>query len=128
LTGGLIKVGIRLRRKRAIIVQIPAALHRVTLPGAQLHLFCFSDTDSGGFRMPLLQVSQHDLQTHLAGHWDIRNIELTQYTTALTSAHLDPARISALQAMGITINPHALHTDDQRRITTDVWHLHALRT
>lgn len=105
-----------------------AALHRVTLPGAQLHLFCFADTDSGGFRMPILQVSQRDLRTHLAGHWDIRSIELTHYTTALISERLDQRLLSALRGMGISIEGDTLHTDRQGRITAPVWQLHAIRT
>jgi hypothetical protein len=77
-----------------------AALHRVTLPGAELHLFCFADIESEGFRIPVMQVSQQDLRTHLAGRWDIRSIELTHYTTSFTLELFDEQRISAFQAMG----------------------------
>jgi SAM-dependent methyltransferase len=103
------------------------ALHRVTLPGAQLHLLCCADTDSEGYQMPFLQVSQHDLRTHLAGHWDIRSIELTRYTTALTPQHVDQ-RLSDFQKMGFNMDRDALHTDRQGRITFPVWQLHAVRT
>jgi SAM-dependent methyltransferase len=106
-----------------------AALHRVTLPGAQLHVFCFADADSGGFRMPIMQVSQHDLRTHLAGRWDVRSIDLTHYTTALTpELLLDERHRSAFQAMGGDIDRDALRTDPRGRVTVPVWQLHAVRT
>jgi SAM-dependent methyltransferase len=103
-----------------------AALHRVALPGAELHLLCFSDTGAGGLRMPAMQVSQDDLRTHLAGLWEIRSIELTHYTTALTPELLSEHR-DAIQAMGAELDRDALRTDEQGRITMPVWHLHAVR-
>lgn len=60
-----------------------AALHRVTLSGAQLHLLCFADVGNEGLGLPM-GVSQDDLRTHLAGQWHIRDIETVDYTTAMT--------------------------------------------
>lgn len=106
--------------------QYAAALHRVTLPGAELHLFCFSDTDSPGLRMPI-QVGQDDLRAHLGGHWEIRGIELTRYTTALTQESLLQRDRAAFEEIGIEINLDVLRTDDRGRITVPVWYLHAVR-
>jgi SAM-dependent methyltransferase len=106
--------------------QYAAALHRVTLPGAQLHLFCFSDTDSPGLRMPI-QVGQDDLRAHLGGHWDIRGIEPTRYTTALTQEFLLRRGPAGFEDIGIEIDLDALRTDDRGRVTVPVWHLHAER-
>lgn len=101
-----------------------AALHRVTHPGAQLHLFCFSDTASPGLRMPN-RVSQDNLHTHLGAHWDIRRIELTHYLTTFTRESLERQGADTLGPMNIDIG--ALRTDERGRITVPVWQLHALR-
>jgi SAM-dependent methyltransferase len=103
-----------------------SALHRVTRPGAQLHLFCFADTDSPGLQLPI-GTSQDNLRTHLGGHWSIRSIELTHYTTALTRALLEQQDPDTLQAMGLNVDIDAVRTDELGRITSPVWHLHAKR-
>lgn len=46
-----------------------AALHRVTRPGATLHLFCFADEGPGCFPAPF-QVSMEDLRANLNGNGD----------------------------------------------------------
>lgn len=102
------------------------ALHRVTRPGAQLHLFCFADIDSPGFGLPT-RVSQDNLRAHLGGHWDIRSIEPTIYTTAVTREALQKWNQDALQEMGIELDVDALRTDELGRATSPVWHLHAVR-
>jgi SAM-dependent methyltransferase len=99
-----------------------AALHRVTQPGAELHLLCFSDTESPGLQMPN-QVGQDDLRTHLGTHWDIRRIELTHYLTTFTRELLQ--RRGSLGPIGIDFD--ALRTDDCGHVTVAVWQLHALR-
>lgn len=103
-----------------------AALHRVTLAGAELHLLCFSDSGLGGFRMPAMQVSQDDLRGHLARCWDIRSIELTSFTTTMTPDLLAERR-SVLEGVGGDVDLGALRTDDRGRVTMPVWHLHAVR-
>lgn len=100
-----------------------AALHRVTQPGAQLHLFCFSDTDFAGLRMPN-QVGQDDLRTHLREHWSIQRIEHTQFATAFTREFLE--RQETVSA-ALSIDIDALRTDGHRRVTVPAWHLHAAR-
>lgn len=103
-----------------------SALHRVTRPDAQLHLFCFADTDSPGLGLPM-RISQNNLRTHLGGYWDIRSIELTRYTTAFTRGFFDQQDPDTLHAMGVDIDFDAVRTDDLGRITSPVWHLHAVR-
>lgn len=100
-----------------------AALHRVTQPGAQLHLFCFSDTDSAGIQMPN-QVGQNDLRTHLKEHWIIHTIELTHFTTAFSRESLE--RQQTLSA-ALRVDIDALRTDGRGRVTIPAWHLHATR-
>jgi SAM-dependent methyltransferase len=101
-----------------------AALHRATRPGAQLHLFCFSDTASPGLRMPN-QVGQHDLRTHLGSDWDIRRIELTDYLTTFTRELFQRRGADAFGPLEIDFG--ALRTDERGRVKVPVWQLHALR-
>jgi SAM-dependent methyltransferase len=101
-----------------------AALHRVTLPGAQLHLFCFADIAPTGLRMPN-QISQHDLHTHLGGYWDICNIELTATLTRVTREFLQQRGAGGLGPVGLDLD--ALHTDERGRVSVAAWQLHALR-
>lgn len=99
-----------------------AALHRVTLPGAQLHLFCFSDTDSPGLQFPG-SVGQDDLRTHLGGHWDIRSIELAHYATAFSPQQTK----DSFERLGFEVDIDALRTDGRGRVIVPVWQLHAVR-
>lgn len=101
-----------------------AALHRVTLPGAQLHLFCFSDTASPGLRMPN-QVGRDDLYTHLGNHWEIRLIELTDYLTTFTREFFERRGTDAFHPLETDLG--ALRTDERGRVKVPVWQLHALR-
>ena len=103
-----------------------AALHRVTVPEAQLHLFCFADVGNEGFQLPMT-VSRDDLRTHLGAHWNIRSIDATDYLTAFTSETLERMSDHQFQQAGMTINPAALRVDTQGRILGRVWHLHAQR-
>jgi SAM-dependent methyltransferase len=97
-----------------------AALHRVTQLGAQLHLFCCSDTNPPG--MPN-QVGQDDLRTHLGGHWDIRSIELTHCTTTFSRQQLK----NAFEEFGVDLHINALGLDRHGRVTIPFWQLHAVR-
>src|SRR5690606_10368814 len=50
-----------------------AALHRITRPGARLHLFCFADQSDDGLRMPN-PITQDNLRDHFAAGWEIQDI------------------------------------------------------
>ncbi|MCT2592532.1 methyltransferase domain-containing protein [Streptomyces sp. N2-109] len=102
-----------------------AALHRVTKPGAQLHLFCFADTATG-FRLPQFLVSRQNLRTNLGPHWDIHDIRPAQYTTSLTRETI-VAMDARFADIGISINPDEVEVDEQGRVQATVWHLHATR-
>lgn len=103
-----------------------AALHRATRPGAQLHLFCFSDRDSRAFPLPMA-VTKDDLHSHLDEHWDIRSIEPEWYTTALTKDFFDARSEKNFQAVGVSADPSAARLDEQGRVLAPIWHLHAVR-
>ncbi|MGA5134179.1 class I SAM-dependent methyltransferase [Streptomyces olivoreticuli] len=103
-----------------------AALHRVTRPGAQLHLFCFADVTWPGFSLPVMTVSQDDLHAHLDEHWQISGIELMDYATAFTRQYLQEHQAD-LEKAGISVEPGALRTDDAGRALAPMWKLHAVR-
>lgn len=96
-----------------------AALHRVTKPGAQLHLFCFADE---GPSFPAA-VSKENLRTHIGAHWTIRDIELTRYT-----AHLDERSLEQISQISPDYDTSQLETDERGRVLFSVWHLTAERS
>ncbi|WP_116215467.1 class I SAM-dependent methyltransferase [Streptomyces olivoreticuli] len=103
-----------------------AALHRVTRPGAQLHLFCFADVKWPGFSLPVMTVAQDDLRTHLGEHWRISGIELVDYVTAFTRQYLQEHQ-GDLEKAGVSVEIDALRTDDAGRVVAPMWQLHAVR-
>ncbi|GAB2743016.1 class I SAM-dependent methyltransferase [Salinifilum aidingensis] len=104
-----------------------AALHRVTAPDAELHVFCFADRGEG-FRMAdSMTVSPADLREHLGAHWDVREIAETEYTTAFTVEELERTGLEALHQAGMTVNPEVASTDERGRIRGRMWHLRAVR-
>ncbi|MEU2872579.1 class I SAM-dependent methyltransferase [Streptomyces olivoreticuli] len=103
-----------------------AALHRVTRPGAQLHLFCFADVERPGFSLPVMTVAQDDLHAHLDEHWQISRIEPVDYVMAFTRQYLQEHRAD-LEKAGVSIEADALRTDDAGRLLAPMWQLHAVR-
>lgn len=103
-----------------------AALHRVTLPDAELHLFCVADVEAAGFRMPNV-VTPDNLRANLGNHWDIQDITPTRYTSAFTRENLQQLDQETIAAAGFDVNIDDTVVDDQGRILLPVWHLHATR-
>ena len=100
-----------------------AALHRVTRPGARLHLLCFSDAMPG-----TLPVGQDDLRTHLGGHWNIDRIDESRYSTSFTREILRRQLADHdLGRIGLTFDPDALDVDDEGRVLIPIWRLRAER-
>lgn len=102
-----------------------AALHRVTQPGAHLHLFCFSGADSPVLR-PFEPIGQDHLRTHLGAHWDIRSIESTRYTTSFTRQFFEWHR-NTFEMIGRNVDIDQLRTDTRGRVTPPFLQLHAVR-
>lgn len=103
-----------------------AALHRVTLPGARLNLLCFADTGNEGLGLPM-GVSQDNLRTHLAGQWDMIDIDAVDYTMSMTPAAMAEMTTQRLAAMGMTVDPTTMRTDGEGRVLGRMWHLRADR-
>ena len=102
-----------------------AALHRVTAPGARLHLLCFADIDEG-LRFPM-SVSKENLHANLGTHWEIEEIRRTSYTTSLTEETFGRVGAEELANVGFSVDPARVRRDEQGRILGPVWHLHATR-
>lgn len=102
-----------------------AALHRVTAPGARLHLLCFADIDEG-LNFPMT-VSQENLHTNLGTHWDIEDIHRASYTTSMTVAAFAHLNEQAMANLGFTIDAARVRHDEQGRILGPVWQVHAKR-
>lgn len=96
-----------------------SALHRVTKPGARLHLLCFADVD-GGF-MPT-RISKDELRANFAEHWQITDIDLVRY-----SGGIDPETAAQLSEQFEGIGLDQMDTDDQGRTIVPMWHLQAQR-
>ena len=103
-----------------------AALHRVTLPNAALHLFCVADVESAGLRMPIV-VAPDNLRTNLGQYWDIQDISLTRYTSAFTRETLQQLNPETTREMGFEVNVDDAQVDDSDRVLLPVWHLRAIR-
>ena len=103
-----------------------AALHRVTLPGAELNLLCSADVEHPGVKMPMRETTDN-LRTHLSEHWDIQTIEFDRYTTALTTEFLKTLDPSDLHELDAGADIDSVVTDDQGRVRIPVWRLHAVR-
>ncbi|WP_217710490.1 class I SAM-dependent methyltransferase [Streptomyces sp. NA04227] len=103
-----------------------ATLHRVTKPGAELHLFCHADT-AKGFMLPGLRTSQENLRTHLGTHWDIQDIRPGRYTVALTKEAVERIDPAVFVELGIAVDLDHTEFDERGRITGAVWCLHAVR-
>lgn len=94
-----------------------AAIHRATVPGAVLHLMCFSDAVPDAFPAPQ-KFSAEYLRESLASHWDITSIERAQYITAFTAENV--ARMTGHAA-------ESVDTDEQGRVLVPMWAVAAER-
>jgi ubiquinone/menaquinone biosynthesis C-methylase UbiE len=100
-----------------------AALRRVCLPGARLHVLCFTDAIAGAFLMPdgLDEASVRRLFTD---GWRIERMESRRYTMSLTRAEL-----SKVLPPGGGAVPPALDfldsVDDQGRLLMPIWQITA---
>lgn len=108
------------RRQRA---QYAAALPKVCLPGARLHLLCFSDEAEDDFPDPH-RISEAELRTTFTGAWCLDELHRDTYVTAFTREYVEK------QAEGEQF-PHldtrALTFDGAGRVTRPIWRLTAVR-
>ncbi|WP_306318143.1 MULTISPECIES: class I SAM-dependent methyltransferase [unclassified Streptomyces] len=102
-----------------------AALHRVTEPGAELHLICWAE-GTAGVRQPMV-VSEENLRTVIGTCWDITAVRLTSLTTAVVPSSLTDADLDRFRRLGVTIDRERVRVDGEGRIVGPAWYLHAVR-
>ncbi|WP_243794547.1 class I SAM-dependent methyltransferase [Saccharopolyspora gloriosae] len=100
----------------------PAALHRVTEPGAELHLLCFADVEGAPPFLPAA-ISQDELRANFGPYWRITGIKQVSYSGAFDKE--TAARDFGEYLEGLDLGQVA--TDDEGRITFPMWHLRAER-
>ncbi|WP_163507473.1 class I SAM-dependent methyltransferase [Fodinicola acaciae] len=100
-----------------------AALHRATVPGARLHIFCFTEEGIGG--LPLdMAVTEENLRTTVGKHWTIDSLRREHYTVAFTPEQFAGLLNDMFPDFGGATEPV---TDDQGRLRIPIWHLTATR-
>lgn len=105
--------------------QYVAALHRVTRPGARLHLVCWAQGTPGA-RHPM-GVDPDNLHTIVGTRWDITEVRETTLSTALVRDALTDADIEQFAKLGADIDRSAVVVDDKGRIMGPAWYLQATR-
>ncbi|RBQ19455.1 class I SAM-dependent methyltransferase [Spongiactinospora rosea] len=105
-----------------------AALHRVSRPGATLHLFCFAESVPAG--TPIAQevlVSANDLHTHLDRHWEIEAITETAFATGFTRELLTAMWEAGAPDVVAAPDQDGLRVDERGRVLTPMSHVRARR-
>ncbi|NGO67266.1 class I SAM-dependent methyltransferase [Streptomyces boncukensis] len=100
------------------------ALHRVTRPGAGLHLFATAAVPGPGIPVPP-PLRRESFRERLGAHWQIRLIRLTRCTTAMTRESMLGAR-DLIAALGGP-DPDDMEYDGRGRATAPFWYVHAAR-
>ncbi|GAA3433275.1 hypothetical protein GCM10018954_028780 [Kutzneria kofuensis] len=95
-----------------------AAAHRVSAPGARLHVLCFPDFVAGAFPMPG-SLDEASLRRDIGEHWDIDGMEVRRYTTNMAPDALRDLVPDA--AMELAVD------DGRGRSLLPIWHITATR-
>ncbi|MGP3979130.1 class I SAM-dependent methyltransferase [Streptomyces sp. 8N114] len=106
-----------------------AAIHRVSAPGAHLHLLTFADDLPESY--PLNSgITQDKLRTTFDAHWNIDHITQIQFSTTFTPDSLDAVSGKLLSQRGSDHNPAGnvrWQRDSQGHLQLEMWYLHAIR-
>jgi len=95
-----------------------AAIHRLSTPGARLHVLCFPDFVAGAFPMPG-HLDEASLRRDIGQLWHIDQMEIRHYTT-----NLPP---SALRSLVPTASMSLATDDGLGRSLLPIWHISATR-
>lgn len=102
-----------------------AALHRVTHPGAVLHLICFAHVSP---ETGAMAITQENLHANLDAYWEISGIERATYLTTLSQDLLAQlSSIPELAELGSAMYSAQLDSDSQGRVRMPMWQLRAQR-
>jgi SAM-dependent methyltransferase len=95
-----------------------AAAHRVSVPGARLHVLCFPDFVAGAFPLPG-NIDEASLRRDIGVRWDIDGMEIRRYTTNLAPAVLRDLVPNASMELAVD--------DGRGRSLLPIWHITATR-
>jgi SAM-dependent methyltransferase len=97
------------------------ALHRVTKPGARVHIFCLHQDFPANVPGPY-RISEENLRATLGSHWTITRLERVMYETVMTVA-------ADIQAMVPDLDPATLDiaVDGEGHILLPMWRVTAER-
>jgi SAM-dependent methyltransferase len=102
-----------------------AAIHRVTEPGARLHILCFPEAVSGSFPMPG-HTDEASLRRDLNPLWPVERMELRGYTTGVSAEQW-----LELMPAGADLFPLDLDSadavDEQGRVLLPIWQITSVR-
>ncbi|MDT0266117.1 class I SAM-dependent methyltransferase [Streptomyces sp. DSM 44915] len=102
------------------------SLHRVSRPGARLHLICFSDA----VRNPgsaVHYIGEAELRRVLADGWDLTELRAVTYQTALTRDHVERGATALGYQEADDWLGDFVGTDDQGRLLAPAWLVSAER-
>lgn len=104
-----------------------AALHRVTAPGAHLHVYGFAESELKGLPPQQLRVSKENFRLNLEGEgqWRILSIEDSLCTTNHTREYFEKQRVEA--GGTLPFDPEAFDVDEKGRIVYPMSYVHAER-
>jgi SAM-dependent methyltransferase len=101
-----------------------AAAHRVTEPGARLHILCFAETVTGGLAMPA-HTDEANLRRDLSEHWQLERMDRRRYTTGITRDRWQ-AMMPGTDVFPVDLDsPDAI--DGQGRVLLPIWQIAAVR-
>ncbi|HJP74609.1 MAG TPA: class I SAM-dependent methyltransferase [Pseudonocardiaceae bacterium] len=101
-----------------------AAAHRVTEPGARLHVLCFGEGITAGLGMPA-DTDEASLRRDLSEHWQVERLEQRHYTTGLTEDRWRAMMPAAAVFPADLTSPG--NVDAQGRVLLPIWQITAVR-
>lgn len=102
-----------------------AAVHRVTAPGARLHILCFVETLAINAVMPG-HTDEASLRQVLSEHWQVERMDVARYTTGLTREQWNALGAAFQVAFPVDFDGDDA-VDAQGRILLPIWQITATR-
>jgi enoyl-CoA hydratase/carnithine racemase/SAM-dependent methyltransferase len=101
-----------------------AALHRVTEPGARLHILCFPELEA---TQPMRgHTDEASLRRDLSALWRVERMEIRQYTSGMSRQQWEAQfSFESPAPRGSFANPESV--DEQGRILLPIWQITAIR-
>jgi SAM-dependent methyltransferase len=102
-----------------------AAIHRVTEPGARLHILCFPEAVSGNLPMPG-HTDEASLRRDLSPLWSVERMELRRYTTGISAEQWRGQMPAEMDVFPLDLDS-ADAVDEHGRVLLPIWQITAVR-